>query len=542
MGRWIPAGQHRDWPLHLAKTTLEGPDTQLSSGLPATLAELAQLSGAAPISASLAAAQAAIDTAFAAFPNRTAIASATAEALTAVCDAIAACPADLTDQIAHRLADKQAQLAHVLRLALGIEARARLDQPFIRPGETTGAQMELDPGEAETAAAALLLPDGMAISDGRLEVSDDAAVSDPYRWSYDPSALPIPAVQLDFQFAGQAVTCRLPIDAEPVVLPAHQATVNPAGALINLDSDNRSIDLALSDLRPEGADISLDLPQGWQVTRTEKGITLQLPVDVLEGRYRLPVRVDGAPAFSVHRMNYPHIQPTARARPAEVAVTVLRAALPKVRVGYIGAGRDQVGFWLAALGADVEALSDADIGNPASLNRFDTIVIGIFALRFRPGLVEAMPALHHWCAAGGTLLTLYHRPWDNWDPETAAPKRLEIGQPSLRWRVTNEAAPVRYLTDHELLRSPNLITEADWQGWVKERGLYFAKSWDAAYTPLLEMADPGEPPQKGALLVADIGKGRHIHTALILHHQMANLVPGAFRLMANLLSPRADTE
>jgi hypothetical protein len=170
---------------------------------------------------------------------------------------------------------------------------------------------------------------------------------------------------------------------------------------------------------------------------------------------------------------------------------------------------------------------------------FDTLVIGIFALRFRPGLLALMPAIHDWTHNGGTLLTLYHRPWDNWDPQTTAPAPLEIGKPSLRYRVTDEAATVRHLIpDHPLLSTPNRITPQDWQGWVKERGLYFAKSWDAAYQPLLEMADPNEAPHQGALLSAPIGRGQHHHCALILHFQMEALVPGAFRLMANLTAPR----
>ena len=118
------------------------------------------------------------------------------------------------------------------------------------------------------------------------------------------------------------------------------------------------------------------------------------------------------------------------------------------------------------------------------------------------------------------------------------PRWLEIGQPSLRWRVTDETAAVTQLEDHPILSTPNLIGDADWEGWVKERGLYFAKTWDPAYTPLLAMSDPDEKPLKGSLLVADVGKGRHIHTSLILHHQMENLVPGAFRLMANFIAPR----
>jgi len=50
------------------------------------------------------------------------------------------------------------------------------------------------------------------------------------------------------------------------------------------------------------------------------------------------------------------------------------------------------------------------------------------------------------------------------------------------------------------------------------------------------MADAGEAPLEGALLAADVGAGRHVHTSLILHHQMDQGVAGAYRLMANLLA------
>jgi hypothetical protein len=109
----------------------------------------------------------------------------------------------------------------------------------------------------------------------------------------------------------------------------------------------------------------------------------------------------------------------------------------------------------------------------------------------------------------------------------------------LRWRVTDETALVTHLVpEHPVLTGPNRIGQEDWDGWKKERGLYFARSWDAAYQPLVEMADPGEAPHRGALLSADIGRGRHSHVALNLHHQLQELVPGAFRLMANLVAPR----
>jgi len=238
------------------------------------------------------------------------------------------------------------------------------------------------------------------------------------------------------------------------------------------------------------------------------------------------------------RIAHDHVDPTVYAQPAALSVRVLDVALPQAKVGYIGSGHDAVADWLTALGVDVTALTDDQITSDEALAGFDTIVIGIFALRFRDGLVSEMPRLREWVEQGGTLVTLYHRPWDNWDPDTVPPRKLEIGQPSLRWRVTDAEAEVTHLADHPLLSKPNAITAEDWDGWVKERGLYFAKSWDDAYTPLLSMSDPDEAPLTGALLTAEIGKGRHTHCSLVLHHQMAKLVPGAFRLMANLIAPR----
>jgi hypothetical protein len=91
--------------------------------------------------------------------------------------------------------------------------------------------------------------------------------------------------------------------------------------------------------------------------------------------------------------------------------------------------------------------------------------------------------------------------------------------------------------DSTLLTVPNRIEHTDWQGWDKERGLYFASDYDPAYEELLALSDPGESPLRGSLISARIGRGRHTHVALVLHHQLDRLVPGAFRLLANLVQP-----
>jgi hypothetical protein len=103
--------------------------------------------------------------------------------------------------------------------------------------------------------------------------------------------------------------------------------------------------------------------------------------------------------------------------------------------------------------------------------------------------------------------------------------------------VTDETAPIRILdANAPVWLRPNRITPADWDGWIQERGLYFARSWDPAWKPLLETHDPGEAPLQGGLLVARLGKGTFVYTGLSFFRQLPAGVPGAFRLFANLLA------
>jgi hypothetical protein len=104
-------------------------------------------------------------------------------------------------------------------------------------------------------------------------------------------------------------------------------------------------------------------------------------------------------------------------------------------------------------------------------------------------------------------------------------------------RVTREDAPVTILEpDHPLMRAPNRIAAADFDGWVHERGLYFLDTFDPRYTPLLAMSDPGEAPLHGGLVAARIGAGWYVYTGLALFRQIPAGVPGAYRLLANLVS------
>jgi hypothetical protein len=116
-----------------------------------------------------------------------------------------------------------------------------------------------------------------------------------------------------------------------------------------------------------------------------------------------------------------------------------------------------------------------------------------------------------------------------------APYPMTVGSP--HDRVADETAPVRLLAPNSpVFQAPNPIGPADWDGWVQERGLYFARTWDQRFRPLVESHDPGEAPLEGGMLEAQFGKGTYRYTGLSFFRQLRAGVPGAYRLFLNLLS------
>jgi hypothetical protein len=113
------------------------------------------------------------------------------------------------------------------------------------------------------------------------------------------------------------------------------------------------------------------------------------------------------------------------------------------------------------------------------------------------------------------------------------PWPFDIGQK----RVTDETAPVTFAAPGQAaLTAPNAIGPSDFEGWIQERGLYFADKWDGRYEAPLSMHDPGEAPAAGSLLWARYGKGTFVYTGLAFFRQLPAGVPGAYRLFANLLA------
>ena len=212
---------------------------------------------------------------------------------------------------------------------------------------------------------------------------------------------------------------------------------------------------------------------------------------------------------------------------------------PDLTVGYIPGAGDDIPAAMQRLGVKIETLSPEDLAS-GDLSRFSAIVTGIRAYNVNEDLQSNNRRLLDYVSSGGVMIVQYVRP-------TAIPSGPTPGSPfrfgpypmsvTSSDRITVEDSPVRILTaGHRIFNWPNRITEADFEGWVQERGLYFMNSWDERYTPLLSGSDPGEDPLNGGMLLTHYGEGYYIYSAYSWFRQLPAGVPGAFRIFANMIS------
>jgi hypothetical protein len=179
----------------------------------------------------------------------------------------------------------------------------------------------------------------------------------------------------------------------------------------------------------------------------------------------------------------------------------------------------------------VTPLSDDDIAS-GDLSRYDAIVTGVRAYNTRPRLRAAQKRLLDWAAKGGTLVVQYVTTADG-PVDYLGPLPFRVS----RDRVTVEDAPVQFLKPtNRLLNAPNKLGPSDFEGWVQERGLYFANPYDPNYDAVLGSHDPGEPSRDGGLLYAKHGSGEFVYCGYALFRQVPAGVPGAWRILANLVS------
>ena len=326
----------------------------------------------------------------------------------------------------------------------------------------------------------------------------------------------------------------------------------------------REIDVVLtntSSTARSGA-VRLEALDGWEVEPPSASFALE--PDGASGSFTFAVTPRGAAADGSHTLrvvaretggagvvagagadfhtqfdivDYPHIRRTLMAREAAVRVAVFPvAANTDLGVGYIMGSGDDGAVALRQMGMEVAEL-DEDRVRGGDFAEFDVIVLGVRAYETRPDLGTANEALLDFARGGGTVIVQYNK--YEFPAGGFAPYPVTINRP--HDRVTDENAAVTILAPESLVfAGPNVVGPADFEGWVQERGLYFLGEWDDRFTPVMEMADPGEDPKRGGLLVAEVGDGLYVYTGLAFFRQFPAGVPGAYRLFANLVSMRAE--
>lgn len=236
---------------------------------------------------------------------------------------------------------------------------------------------------------------------------------------------------------------------------------------------------------------------------------------------------------SLKRIEYDHIPYQFLLSDAEANVINIDLKKTGTRIGYIPGAGDEVAACLKEVGYQVTELTD-DLLTTSDLSVYSAIVCGIRAYNTNEKLQVHYPKLMDYVKGGGNLVAQYNT------NNRIGPLLAKLGPYPFtisRDRVTDETAPITFVRPkHPALNLPNVISPNDFEGWVQERGIYFATEVDSNYTTVLSLNDPKEKPNEGSLIVAPYGKGNFVYTGLAFFRQLPAGVPGAYRLFVNLLS------
>jgi LmbE family N-acetylglucosaminyl deacetylase len=487
-----------------------------------------------------------------------------------------------------RVREARASLERVAAAAAGLFVRATAPGPVVVPGQTIEVAVEvIERRPAGLKLARLHFPDGsreelglaLGLNEKKLfkravKLAPDAPVSVPYWLAVpgpagrhevrDPRRIGAPrgpaplGVVVEVEAEGRTLRADAPLQyvwTDPVrgervreVVVGPPATVTPAREAALAPNGRPAVVALRVRTHRDGlrGSVVLPAPPGWVVEPAAAAVELagagdevtlrfavSLPAGATAVDLRPEVRVDGTSwSYREDVVDYPHIPLQVVLQPASVRLVPLSVQVPGGVVGYVAGSGDTTADDLAHLGVRVEILDD-DALRGAELGRFQAIVLGIRAYNTRAALRAQHERLMRYVEAGGTVVAQYNTQSRVGPLEgRVGPYPLEIG----RGRVTDQEAAVTVLAPgHELLTRPHAIGDADFAGWVQERGLYFASSWDPRYAAVLAAADAGEEPLPGGLLFARHGRGRYVYTGLAFFRQLPAGVPGAYRLFLNLI-------
>ena len=508
-------------------------------------------------------------------------------------------------ELEHRLSYQEKSFTEAIALAHGLALDAIANRREVVPGGELEVQVQVtnrSPVPVDVTSVALEVPDGWeqepeGETSGRLgkneklevpvkvTVGTDAAPDRPY-WVRNRAVDRYDIVEpkhLGLPFAPAAIAARVTFRSgsvdlsieEPVqqrypgtwvgtekqdrvaVLPKISLALSPKVIVVPIGSSNRkrtaSVAVLYKGTKEATGNLRLQVPNGWSVSpasapirfqREDEAATLKFelepPESLTPGTYEVEAvaTLDGSDyREGFRRIAYHHIQTRYLFRPARAVIQVLDVRVAPVRVGYIMGVGDEVAEAVRQLGADLVMLEENDLAE-GDLSQFDVIITGIRAYFNRTDLRAYNERLLDYVESGVTMVVLYNR--QEWDDAQWGPYPSKYS----RSRISVEEAPVNILEPaHPLFNFPNRITEADWKGWIQERGTYFLGERDERYRDLLTSEDPWEynaGAKRGMLVEAQYGSGRWIYVGLTLFRQLPAGVPDAYKFFANLLSlPKA---
>ncbi len=367
-----------------------------------------------------------------------------------------------------------------------------------------------------------------------------------------------PAIEADltFSLSGTTITMTTPVVYKYVdraigelyrpfiVTPATTANISQKVYLFS-NGDDKQLEIVLKSHKnqPYQEKYTFEVPPGWtispssmEVDFTEAGeeqrvsLTLTPPSTQSVGNLIIKDQ-NGNPVNSLQEIAYDHIPTQLVFQPSTTRLVKIDITKKGNKIAYIMGSGDEVPMSLEQIGYRVDILGDEQV-QKEKLKEYDAVVAGIRVYNTRDRIAYLQDEILSYVEDGGTYIVQYNTSY--------AMKSSDIGPYPLkiaRDRVTVEEAPITLLKpEHPIFNKPNKISAADFDGWVQERGLYFADEWDERYEALTQSNDPGEDPLKGALLVAQYGKGNFVYTGFSFFRELPAGVPGAFRLFTNMVS------
>lgn len=294
--------------------------------------------------------------------------------------------------------------------------------------------------------------------------------------------------------------------------------------------------------------LSLDLPNGWKsqpnsiaIDIAAKGDTKTYQFSLMpsdgEGEFKITPRISANGkiyADEMIKIDYQHIPLQRVMMPSSCKVSKINIKSSGSNIAYVMGTGDEIPENLQQIGYRVTLLEVKDI-SLENLKKYDALIMGVRAYNKHEDLKFKQEAIFEYVKNGGTFIIQYNT--NGRDLVLPESKLMPYDLKLSRERVTLEDSEVRLIApNHEVLNYPNKITQADFKGWVQERGLYFPTSWDSNFTAVLSCNDDGEPARDGGLLVAKYGTGYCVYTGYSWFRQLPAGVSGAYRLFANMIS------